>query len=556
MPFADLTLLDLLDERSKDQPDTVWLKDLHAGGSSKWTWREAQSEIQAVAIWLNNTLGLAEQKASILSRNRAHWVLADMAILASGNVSVPMFTTQSSSVAKYIFEFTDVKVLFVGEAENWAKIRDIIPKDIIIVTFPGVEIDVPSLLWEDLVSQFSDQCVQVESHQDDLISLVFTSGTTGMPKGVMQTHSSMILPVARYAPVLGIADKPKLISYLPLSHIAERQAIEVQSLLLGGEISFIESLPTLVRDLQRTRPTFFFGAPRVWESLQQGVYESFGGRVAYEDALADNKQAVGDKARAFLGFQEIDAALSGAAPLSTSILRFYDDLEIPILEAFGQTEAMSVIGNRKDERRLGSIGKPIGEVEARISDDGELLIRGSGFATGYYKQPEKTAETFVDGWLHTGDRARVDEDGFYFLTGRVKDYFKTIHGKFVAPVPIEDTFNRSPYIEQLCLMGRGCSKTAMVCVPGEEGKALSRQELANALRQLALSTNDSLDEKHTRIGVVLICTEPWTIENGFLTTTLKIKRPAIDEAFLDTVQPLATLAAEQRQIIVEWAWLL
>ena len=552
MSLSSTTLLSLLAEKSEQLAEAVWLKDLSTEGSTDWTWRNAQAEIHAIASWLHETLGQGGQNVSILSRNRAHWVLADMAILASANISVPMFTTQSSSVAEYIFEFTDVKVLFVGEAENWSKIESVIPDDMIVVTFPGVEVDIPSLQWEDLVSQFSGQKTSIESHLDDLVSIVFTSGTTGMPKGVMQSHSSMILPVARYAPELRIPDNPRLISYLPLSHIAERQAVEVHSLLLGGEIAFIESLPTLVRDLQRTKPAFFFGAPRIWELLQQSVYEYFGGRAAYERNLREDKQATAAKARALLGFQEMDAALSGAAPLSTSLLQFYDDLEITILEAFGQTEAMSVIGNRVGDRRVGSIGKPLGEVEARISDDGELLIRGQGFATGYYKQPEKTVETFVDGWLHTGDRARIDEDGFYFLTGRVKDYFKTIQGKYVAPVPIEDKFSHSPHLEQLCLIGRGCSTTALVCVPNAEGRAFSRGALASSLRDLATSVNANLDEKHARIGVVLISDSLWTIENGFLTTTMKVKRTSIDDAFLETVQPLTTQAAKEKQLVVDW----
>ena len=220
-------------------------------------------------------------------------------------------------------------------------------------------------------------------------------------------------------------------------------------------MSFIESMQTLNRDLQRTCPNFFFAAPRIWEMLQQSVFEDFGGREAYYKALNCDRESTIDKARAVLGLTELDVALSGAAPLSSSLLNFYADLQIPLLEGLGQTEAMSLLGNQPGDCRLGSVGKPIGEVEARISDDGELLVRGQDFSIGYYKQPDKTAETFVDGWLHTGDRARVDEDGFYFITGRVKDYFKTIQGKYVSPVPIEDKFRQSPYVESLCLIGRG-----------------------------------------------------------------------------------------------------
>lgn len=546
------TLVELLADNVSKAPDTVWLKDLKASGSDDWTWREAQDEISAIASWLSQTLDAPGQNISILSRNRAHWVMADMAIVSSANISVPMFTTQSSAIAEYIFEFTDVKVLFVGEADNWEKIQGVIPDDVVIVTFPGVEVDAPALKWDDLVSQHAGQSVSFAGNPDDLMSIVFTSGTTGKPKGVMQTHNSMTLPVVRSVPALELVENPRLISYLPLSHIAERQAVECHSLMLRGVISFIESPATLVRDLQRIQPTFFFAAPRILELLQQAVFQSFGGREAFNEAFESNKKDAVERVRAFLGFQNLTVAMSGSAPLSTSLLSFYRSFGLPILEGFGQTEAMSVILNRADAWKLGSIGKPIGDVEAKITEDGELLVRGPGFATGYYKQPKETAETFVDGWVHTGDRARIDEDGFIFLTGRIKDYFKTIQGKYVAPGPIEDELGKSPYLEQLCLIGRGCSKTALVCVPNSEGRALSRDAFASSLTDLITSVNDSLTEKHARIGVALVSESEWAIENGFLTTTLKIKRPAIDDAFLEIAQKLATDAAVQKQVIVEW----
>ena len=545
-------LIELLSENVSKSPDAVWLKDLNASGSNDWTWREAQKEISAIASWLNQTLGEPGQSVSILSRNRAHWVMADMAILTSANISVPMFTTQSSTIAEYIFEFTNVKVLFVGEAENWEKIRSVIPDGVVIVTFPGVEVEGPSLRWDDLLHEYAGQTVSFDGRLDDMVSIVFTSGTTGMPKGVIQTNVSMTAPLIRSIPALGLVANPRLISYLPLSHIAERQAVEAHSLMLSGEISFIEAPTTLVRDLQRIKPTFFFAAPRIWELLQQGVFQSFGGRENFNRSFEANEQAAVNSVREFLGFQNLDVAMSGSAPLSTSLLSFYRKIGLPILEGFGQTEAMSVILNQRDDWKLGSIGKPVGDVEVKLSDDGELLLRGSGFAAGYYKRPDATADTFVDGWVHTGDRARIDEDGFIFLTGRIKDYFKTIQGKYVAPGPIEDELASFPYFEQLCLIGRGCSKTALVCVPNSEGRALPEAELANSLAEFIKSANTNIDEKHARIGVVLISEREWTIESGFLTTTLKVKRPAVDDAFLEIAQKLATDAAEQKRVIVDW----
>ncbi|MEL6960467.1 MAG: AMP-binding protein [Pseudomonadota bacterium] len=204
-------LIELLGENVLKSPDSVWLKDLNASGSNDWTWREAQKEISAIASWLNQTLGEPGQSVSVLSRNRAHWVMADMAILASANISVPMFTTQSSTIAEYIFDFTDVKVLFVGEAENWEKIRNVIPDGVVIVTFPGVEVEGPSLRWDDLLHEYAGQTVSFDGRLDDMVSIVFTSGTTGMPKGVMQTNVSMTVPLIRSIPALGLVENPRLV---------------------------------------------------------------------------------------------------------------------------------------------------------------------------------------------------------------------------------------------------------------------------------------------------------------------------------------------------------
>lgn len=550
--MTEATMMGLLEKNAAENPDEIWLRDLYAESLNGWTWSEAHSEIHAVASWLCETLGERGARASILSRNCAHWILADMAIIASGNVSVPMFTTQSSKIAEYIFDFADVRVLFVGEADNWEALEPIIPDDMILVTLPGVEVTRPSIKWEDLLEDYRSRTVLDLSSPDDLVSIIFTSGTTGMPKGVMQTNTSMIYPVARIVPICGLIDNPRLLSYLPLSHIAERNCVQVQSLVLRGQVSFVESLSTLIRDLQRTRPTFFFGAPRIWESLQQAIFQSFGGRAEYEAAVAEDKQQAAKKARDLLGFHNINIAMSGSAPISTALLRFYDDLGVTLLEGYGQTEAIGSFSNRPDDMKVGSIGKPVGEIEARISGEGELQLRGFGFATGYYNQKDKTEETFVDGWLLTGDRVRMDEDGFYFITGRIKDYFKTIHGKYVAPIPIEDQFSGSPFIDQLCLIGRGCSKTTLVCVLNEEARALPKSEIEDSLRELTLQINAGMEEKHARIGVLMIAADAWTIENGMITTTLKIKRPTIDDNYLERVQPLATKAAETKTILVEW----
>jgi len=304
--------------------------------------------------------------------------------------------------------------------------------------------------------------------------------------------------------------------------------------------------------MAETRPTYFFGAPRVWEQLQQIILGQFGSQEALDRALEDDAEGVGDRVRAMLGFQDPDYLLTAAAPTPTALIRWYERLGIELTEGYGQTEAMALIANSPEDRRVGSIGKPVEGVEVKIAESGELLCRAEGLSPGYYNMPEKTAETFVDGWVHTGDKARVDEDGYYYITGRVKDYFKTMQGKFVAPVPIEGEFARNQWVEQLCLLGRGYSKTAMVCVLSGIAQQQDPAVLEKDLRAQANEVNGTL-EKHARIGAVIVSKEPWSIENGVLTPTLKIKRDQVEERFGERAQTLAHDAAVQGRLLVEWA---
>ena len=349
-----------------------------------------------------------------------------------------MFTTLPPETAEYILDFADVDVLVLGKTENWDTVEPIVPKHVKVITLPGTQCSGAVSSWDEIVAEASGNSPGFECQPEQLVSLVFTSGTTGMPKGAMQTHESMLLPTARFDEAFHLRDNPCLLSYLPLSHIAERQLIEMQSLMRHGVVNFNESLATLSRDMGDTKPHFFFGAPRVWEQLQQAVLGAMGSQEALDGLLEADAEGIGAAVRDKLGLGDADYLLSAAAPISTALVEWFEKLGIILMEGYGQTEAMGLIANRAGERKVGTIGKCDPSVEIRLSDDHELQVKATGLSTGYYKNPEKTAETFIDGWVMTGDKAKIDEEGFITITGRVKDYFKTIQGKFVAPVPIED----------------------------------------------------------------------------------------------------------------------
>lgn len=548
--MACTTLTEQLAHWAQTCPDKVWLRDLAEEGQTTYTWLQAQTQINAVAAALEDRFGSGVSMA-LLSRNRAHWILADLAVIASGNVAVPLFTTHTATTAEYILSFTDAQVLFLGETSNWEAVKAVLPEGLTVVTLPGVDCDVPSIAWDTLVEEGAGQAPSYQASPDDLVSLVFTSGTTGMPKGVIQTHKSNLIPVNRANGAFSQREDPRFFSYLPLSHIAERQIVSYGSLVAGGDVWFNESLETLLRDLPACKPNIFFGPPRVWEQLQQAVLGKVGGQEALDKLLQDDAEGIGALVLGGLGLTEVDYCLTAAAPTPPALIHWWDRLGLTLCEGFGQTEAMSLIVTAADDRRIGSIGKPLPNVEIKISDEGELLIKAEGCTPGYYQQPEKTAELWQDGWLHTGDKAYIDDDGFVFITGRVKDYFKTIQGKFVAPPPIEGLFAKNPHAEQQCLLGRGYSKTVMVAVLSAAAGEISQEELEQSVRETVAMVNDSV-EKHARIGAVILSREHWTIENEILTPTLKIRREKVEGVFGETAQELARQAAESGQLLVHW----
>ena len=219
------------------------------------------------------------------SRNRAHWVMADLSVIHSGNVTVPLFTTHATATAEYILDFTDTKLLFLGQTENWEGVKSVLPANCVLVTLPGVECDLPHKTWAELVAAAPADAPTYGPDGEDTVSLVFTSGTTGLPKGVIQTHATNLVPMRRCQTLFTQQEQPRFFSYLPLSHIAERQIVEFSSINSGGEIWFNESLETLARDLPQCKPHIFFGPPRVWEQLRQSITAKFGGTDALEAAL-------------------------------------------------------------------------------------------------------------------------------------------------------------------------------------------------------------------------------------------------------------------------------
>ncbi len=390
--------------------------------------------------------------------------------------------------------------------------------------------------WSDLQA-----CAPLEGDTptaaEQLATLIYTSGTTGVPKGVMHNFSSFAFAASRGVELFGTREDDRMLSYLPLCHVAERMFVEMGSLYGGTTVFFAESLDTFVEDMKRARPTLLFGVPRIWTKFQMGVYSKMPAQKL--DRLLKLPflgRIVGRKVLAGLGLDAVRYALCGAAPVPEALLLWYRRLGLDVLEVYGMTENSGYSHVcRPGRQKTGWIGQNSPGVEVRISDEGEVQVRSGATMVGYYKEPEKTAEVLTaDGFLRTGDKGEQDAEGNLRLTGRMKEIFKTSKGKYVAPAPIENRLAVHDRIEQVCVVGEGLSAPLGLCVLSEVGRreALNgtRGALESSLRAHLEQVNGALDKHERLVGLVLV-QETWAVDNGFLTPTLKIKRNMVEGAY-------------------------
>jgi len=530
---ADFKLpLEMFYQWEQLQPNKVWFRQHDGQQWSDYSWSTVGKTVRKLAAGLLAQGLQPGDKVGVYSENTANWVMSDLAIMMAGLVSVPIYTTMPEEKIRYVVDHSEMKLLLVGD--NCAlSVTDVEAAFGDQVKVAGI--GVGSAHWQALL----DTAPALEGNParliDDLWTIVYTSGTTGLPKGVMHSFCTLPSSVFDLQILNDTSPETRYFSWLPLAHVAERSVVELSSLYSGGSIGFNRSKETFIEDLQEIKPTFFFSVPRIWSNLKAGIVAQMG-EESWQRCSTDAEfgKTMGETILAAMGLGEVVVAVTGSAPIPPSDIKAWHCLGMPLCEGFGQSESMSTAFNRIDNFKLGSIGLPISErAEMKISDEGELLLRSSGNMLGYYKAPEKTAETIVDGWLRTGDKARIDEDGFVFITGRVKDIFKTAKGKYVAPAPIENTFAFFTGVEQCCLVGRGFPQTVMLAVMSEG--IVRTDELHQGLQAHMETMNESL-EAHERMSQVVVCAAPWSIENDLLTHTLKVLRDDVEAHHSSSIQ--------------------
>ncbi len=549
--LATRNLMQDLQVWALEKPHEPWLVEQWSSHQREVSWKQGEREISAVAAWLASQSPAAGRRVALLAPNCAHWMLADWAIMGSGNVTVPLFTTMDADTVAYAADFAGVDMLFLGRAANWDAVKHLFLEGITVVRLPGAPEVEGAMTWDELVDLHDDPPPLAVADEDALATIVFTSGTTGRPKGVM--HSLKSLRAAGFGVGEMSMSEPGLrfLSYLPLAHLGERVVVETHAMVFGGTVYFNESQESFLADLRNARPTWLLGVPRIWEKLQQVVRANVVSDEALETARASGElEHLGRQVRAFLGLEDIRYILTSTAPTPATLKAWYDSLGIILYDGYGQSEILPVCGNKPDDRKVDSIGTASAGVDIRIAEDGEILARGDGTALGYYRAPEKTAETFLpDGWVRTGDRGYIDADGHVHITGRVKEIFKTAKGKYVAPAPIEGRFLDTPLVEQACLTGLGLAQTVMIAVLSGAGMSQDAEAVAARLREWTLAVNEHL-ASHERIGALVVSRTPWSQENGILTHTLKIRRDAVEDRFAQEIEAAGDRMREGESMIV------
>ena len=502
------------------------------GKNYEFSWERVGIEARKICSYINSFNFPKNSKIAIISKNCAHWIITDLAIMMSGNISVPIYANVNGKTAKYILEHSESKMLFIGKLEesDWDQIESHIPKEIVKIDFGQYDLKCDFTKWDEIISKYDPIDKIHNINLDDIITIIYTSGTTGIPKGVVLNYKAAATATKNLHLLFPLNENDRFISYLPLSHIAERALVEHGGILSGGKIFFVETLDTFINNLKDCKPTIFFGVPRIYTKFMTKILSIFPqSAINFIMGTPLLNNIFSFVIRKSLGLNKSRICITGAASIPISTLEWFDRFKIKIYEAYGMSENSACShGNYPGNIKFGTVGKSMPETDIVITEEGEITMKNDCIMQGYFKEDKLTNETIKNGYLHTGDKGVIDKDGYLTITGRIKDIFKTSKGKYVAPNPIELKLSKNSFIEQVCVVGDNLTQPIALVILSEGKKIAS--EIKSSFEELIVSINDQL-ENHERIKKIVVLKDSWSIENNILTPTLKIKRNIVDEKY-------------------------
>ena len=512
-----------------ETPNRIFLNQPINGIMIQYSYSEAGQEARKIASAINALNLPNKSHIALLSKNCAHWIMSDIAIMMSDHVSIPIYPTLNAKSINQVLTHSESKAIIIGKLDNYETQKPGIPE--IHKISIGLYGEGDGELWEDIVENQNQIENIVLPSKDDLHTIIYTSGTTGNPKGVMHTVGNFTASISTFIPILNLSKQPRLFSYLPLAHVAERMGIGTHGIFAGAEFSFPESLETFASDLEKCQPHLYFAVPRIWAKFQEKILENLPQKklnIVLKVPLLN--RIIKNKLKQKLGLKSAEFVVSGAAPLSSSLIHWFKKLDVTIFQVYGMTEDCIISHcTRPGLNKIGTVGKVLPDVVVKLSSEGEICLKNNCLMKGYYKAPEITAAVFTeDGYLKTGDIGEYDHDGYLTITGRVKDQFKTDKGKYISPAPLELEVTKNTDIEQICIVGMGIPQPIALITLSELGRAKSKTDLSKGLIETINNVNPNF-EKHEKIEKVVIMKEDWTVDNGLTTPTLKVKRNSIEK---------------------------
>lgn len=526
----------------RERADRVFLTQPYGGGKVRdWTWAQAADDVRRMAAYLQSQGWEPGSRVAILSRNCAWWIMADLAIWMAGHVTVPVYPSLKPESVRLILDHSDAKACFLGSIDERESSQQGVPAGVQRISFPTApercEAD-----WEEIIRAVEPLRESPARAAAELATIIYTSGTTGTPKGVMHSFGALAFDAKTLQLRSGVASDWRYLSYLPLAHIVERAGLEGAAVTFGARIFFVEGIETFLADLKRARPTLFLSVPRLLLKFQQGVFQKIPKeKLEKRLRIPGIGHLVRRKVLQALGLNTVRLAACGAAPLPVEVLLWYRSLGLPLVEGYGLTETL--ITHLADTKALrpGYVGAPLEGVEWRVTESGELLLRSPMNMMGYFKDPEGTRQALDgEGFFHTGDLVIAERDGEIRIVGRAKEQFKTSKGKYVAPAPIECRLAAHPAIEGCCLMGAGLPNPfALVLLSPEVRERCSDAEARREIERSLIAELESLNaelDPHERVAFLAIVDGPWSIGNGILTPTLKLRRTNLEARYLECAE--------------------
>ena len=538
----DMLALQRLYHWEKTEPNRIALTQPMGNGVVKdFTWAEVGDQVRRMAANLKSQGWEPGAKVAIFSKNCAWWMMSDLAIWMAGYVSVPLYPTLAAETIRQILEHSEAKACFIGKLDGWEGMKAGVPAGLPCISYALSPADVVEQYegWDAICARSQPLQGEPLRAPDDLATLIYTSGTTGMPKGVMHSFDNFAWALDAGLTRIPMSGADRMLSYLPLAHVVERMLVEHGWLRTAMHIYFAESLDTFAADLQRAQPTIFFSVPRLWVKFQQGIHHKMPpAKLQRLLGIPIVGGLVRRKVMKALGLDKCKFAAGGAAPMPLALLQWYSKLGLNINEGYGMTEnlALSHI-TEPGKNQQGTVGPVYQGVKHRIDPEtGEIQMISPALMMGYYKEPEKSREALTDdGWLKTGDKGRIDEQGNLHITGRVKDLFKTGKGKYVAPAPIEDKLVMHDAVEACVVTGANLGQPLGIVMLNAEAATRSkdpaaRAELETSLKAHLKTINATLDP-HEQLKCLVLVTTAWTVDNDIITPTFKVKRNRIEDLY-------------------------